>query len=106
MPANFNARPTRRFLFRLAGHLGMTVGEIENRMDSRELSEWMAYARYFQPLDSSWEQAGLIASAVVSPYSKHSPPAPWDFVPVEKPPQHASQIRETLAQIKRDIEQP
>lgn len=29
----------------MAGHLGMTVGELLRRMDSRELSEWMAYGR-------------------------------------------------------------
>ena len=32
-------------LFRLAGHLGMTVGEIEERMSSTELAEWVALIR-------------------------------------------------------------
>lgn len=31
------------FLFSLAEHLHMPVGELLKRMDSRELSEWMAY---------------------------------------------------------------
>ncbi len=38
-------RPLRRVLFRLAGHLGMTVGEIEERMSSTELAEWVALIR-------------------------------------------------------------
>jgi hypothetical protein len=29
-------------VFSLARELGMTVGELERRMDSRELTEWMA----------------------------------------------------------------
>lgn len=32
-------------LFRLAGHLGMTVGEIEERMSATELAEWVALIR-------------------------------------------------------------
>lgn len=31
------------FYFRLAAHLGCTVGELLARCNSRELSEWMAY---------------------------------------------------------------
>ena len=30
-------------MFKLALNLGMTVGELERRMTSRELSEWIAY---------------------------------------------------------------
>lgn len=90
----------------LAGHLGMTVGELELRMDSRELSEWLAFARYYQPLDNSWAQAGLMASAVLAPHSKRgSCPSPNDFIPVEKPPQHQSQILSVLEQMKRDLGQ-
>jgi hypothetical protein len=37
------ARPARRFLFRLAGHLGKTVAEIEDTMSGAELLEWMEY---------------------------------------------------------------
>jgi hypothetical protein len=37
------ARPERRFYFALAERLGIPVGEMLRRMDSRELSEWMAY---------------------------------------------------------------
>ena len=34
--------PERRFYFRLARELGMTVSELLNRMDSAELTEWVA----------------------------------------------------------------
>jgi hypothetical protein len=89
----------------LAGHLGMTVGEIEERMDSRELSEWLAYARYFQPLDNSWSQTGILASVSLAPYSqKGQCPAPKEFIPIEHPPQHRSQMRSVLEQMKRDLD--
>jgi hypothetical protein len=89
----------------LAGHLGMTVGELEQRMDSRELSEWLAFARYYQPLDNSWAQAGVIASAVLAPYSKRGQsPKPADFIPTDSPPQHRTQILDVLAQMKRDLD--
>jgi hypothetical protein len=38
-------RPVRRFAFRLALALGMTVRELLSRVDSYELSEWMAYGQ-------------------------------------------------------------
>lgn len=96
-----NARPLRRFLFRLAGHLGMTVAELCERMDSRELSEWIVYERYWRgPLDDSWRQTGILASAAIAPYAKrgHAPKAS-DFIPVEKPPQHTTQMQDTLQQM-------
>jgi hypothetical protein len=37
-------------LFRLAGHLKKSVGEILETMDSDELTDWMAFAR-IEPLD-------------------------------------------------------
>lgn len=89
----------------LASHLRMTVGQIEREMDSRELSEWLAYARYFQPLDSSWAQTGLLASVVLAPYSRRGQsPSPADFIPLEKPPQHHTQMQDVLQQMKRDLD--
>ena len=38
------ARPIRRLMFRLAGYLGMTVAELEQRCASSELSEWACLA--------------------------------------------------------------
>lgn len=40
----------KRFLFRLAGHLKKTVGELLETMDSDELTDWLAFAR-IEPLD-------------------------------------------------------
>lgn len=100
-----NARPGRRFLFALAGHLGMTVGQLETEMDSHEFSEWLVYAQYFQPLDNSWLQAGLITSAALAPYSRkgHAPKVS-DFYPVDKPPQHTTQLNDVLRRMKEDLD--
>ena len=35
----------RKFKFKLAGHLGMTVKELEQRMTYKELNEWIEYAK-------------------------------------------------------------
>jgi hypothetical protein len=89
----------------LASHLRMTVGELEQRMDSRELSEWMAWATYFQPLDNSWATTGVLASAIYAPHCKRGNiPKPTDFYPVIKPPQHKLQMQSVLQQMKSDLE--
>ena len=36
-------RPGRSFYFKLAQALGMTVKELLSRIDSAEITEWMAY---------------------------------------------------------------
>lgn len=101
-----NARPMRRFLFALAGHLGMTVADIEQRMDCREFAEWICYARYFRPLDDSWQQAGMIASATLAPYSKRgNAPKPEHFIPIERPPQHNTQIADALQMLQKDLDE-
>ena len=90
----------------LAGHLKMTVGEIEQRMDSHELTEWLAWARYFQPLDNSWAQTGILASVSLAPHARRGQcPKPRDFIPTEKPPQHRTQILDVLSQMKKDLGQ-
>ena len=100
-----NARPNRRFLFALAAHLGMTVRDIEEQMDSIELSEWIAYSRYFCPLNDSWYQTGVIASAVLAPHTRRGhAPKPDDFIPVDRPPQHSTQVADVLARMKADLE--
>lgn len=38
-------RPTRNLMFRLAGHLGMTVRELGERMDAVEFREWEDWFR-------------------------------------------------------------
>jgi hypothetical protein len=83
----------------------MTVGEIERRMTTRELAEWMAFTRYYQAIPNEWQQTGLIVSALLAPYSgKGQAPSPADFVPIEKPPQHMNQIIDVLQQLKQELE--
>jgi hypothetical protein len=92
-------------LFALAGHLGMTVRELSNRMDSRELTEWYAYVHHFRgPLDEPWHQTGVIASACLSPYTKPGKrPKPSDFIPVTRPPQHETQLQATMEKLIRKL---
>ena len=73
-------------------------------MDSRELSEWMAFHRFFMPLTDSWHQTGILASAMLAPYSGRSkPPKPQDFVPIETPPNHEVQDRAALEELHRQL---
>ena len=95
----------RRFLFRLAGHLGMTVRELSRRMDSQELSEWVAFTRYFHALPDPWQQTGLLTSAVLAPYSERDKAAKAsDFVPIEKPPQTTEEMARELAKLSAIFE--
>ncbi len=73
------ASPFRRFLFRLALSLGMTVGELLDRMDSAELTEWMAYNQ-LEPLPDPWLQTGISTSMMVNLWSK-TRCKPEDFIP-------------------------
>ena len=45
----------RQFCFDLARELKMPVGELLDRMDSRELTEWMAY--YWNEAEDSAQKA-------------------------------------------------
>lgn len=71
-------------MFRLAGHLGMTVGELGQRMSSRELSEWMAYDA-IEPIGNHWQQTGMVAATVANvnrdPKKRANPFQPEDFMP-------------------------
>lgn len=98
-----NARPSLQFKFALASHLKKTVAEID-AMDSREFSQWMAYSRWFRPLDNPWIQTGMVASAVLAPHVKGKPPDAMDFVPIQdKAPQHPTQIAETIRRMAADL---
>jgi hypothetical protein len=78
----------------------MTVGELSMRMDSRELTEWIAYTRYYEAIPDSWAETGLIASAVLAPYAqKGKAPQASDFNPIEKPPQHPDQMKAELQKL-------
>lgn len=80
----------------------MTVSELERRMDAREFAEWLAYTRYFEAIPDSWRETGLIASAVLAPYSaKGKAPKADDFVPIEKPPQHRDQMVDQIKQLQQ-----
>lgn len=78
----------------------MTVRELCSRMDSQELTEWMAFTRYYHALPDEWEQTGLIVSSLLAPYSKDRVPKPADFIPLERPPQHHEQDYAELMKLK------
>jgi hypothetical protein len=100
-----NARPSLRFKFDLASHLKKTVAEID-QMDSLEFSRWIAYSRWFRPLDHPWLQTGMLASSALAPYCKNKVPDPHDFIPIEgKAPQHPTQIEEQLKRLAADLGQ-
>jgi hypothetical protein len=82
----------------------MTVRELSERMDSRELSEWMAYTRYFVALPDPWLQTGLLAAIASAPYSGEGvPPAPLDYVPIARAPQHEVQDREAIERLRAEL---
>jgi hypothetical protein len=82
----------------------MTVGELECRMTTRELGEWMAYVRHFQAIPDSWAQTGLLVSALMAPHSKKGQcPKASDFNPIEPPPQHAMQARDVIIDLKKQL---
>jgi hypothetical protein len=71
-------------------------------MTSEELSEQIAYTRWFAALPDTWRQTGLVVSALLAPHChKNRIPKPEDFVPVEKPPQHESQDLAALKELRR-----
>lgn len=77
------------------------VHQIEEQMTSRELAEWMAFDVYHQPLDNSWQQTGVIASAALAPHCKRGKvPKVDDFVPVARLPQSADQMAAELAKLR------
>jgi hypothetical protein len=80
----------------------MTQGELCRRMSSEELSEQIAYSRWFGALPDEWRQTGLIVSALLAPHcSKGRAPKPEDFVPIQTPPQHESQDLAALMELRR-----
>lgn len=90
----------------------MTQGELCRRMTSAELSEHIAYTRWFSALPDSWRQNGLVVAALLAPHcEKGKRPKPDDFVPVERPPQHESQDMASLMELRKafgleDVELP
>lgn len=82
----------------------MTVAELGRRMDSRELSEWIAYIRYYEAIPDPWRQTSLLASAVLSPHCKKGRAPKSDaFIPIEDAPQHPEQIRLEVEKLMRQL---
>jgi hypothetical protein len=74
-------------------------------MDSQELSEWVAFTRYYHALPDPWQQTGLLTSAVLAPYSERGKaPKASDFVPIEKPPQTSEEMARELAKLSAIFE--
>lgn len=72
-------------------------------MDSREFSQWIAWSRWFSPLEDSWDQTGMVIWAALAPHMKN-PPEPGQFIPVENnAPKHPTQIRATLQRMAADL---
>lgn len=98
-------------MFRLAAHLGMTVGELSLRMDSREFTEWKAFNRYFEPFGDGWRQTALLIVAILAPYSRRGQfPKPESFMPVaplpQTPEEAAEEIRRMIEGIGGKVDEP
>jgi hypothetical protein len=85
----------------LAGHLGMTVRELGQRMDVAEYKQWLALHRYVNPLGGEWRQTARIVTATLAPYCRSRPPREDDFIPIEKPAMSETQIMAELAKLSR-----
>lgn len=90
-------------MFRLALSLGMTVAELSQRMDSRELSEWMAYFG-IEPFGEERAdlRAGIVASTIanVNRGKNTNPFAPKDFMPnFGKPKEQTPEQMKTVAKL-------
>ena len=82
----------------------MTQGELCQRMTSRELSEHIAYTRWFAALPDAWRQTSLLAAALLAPHcEKGKRPKPEAFNPIDTPPQHESQDFAALMQLRRSF---
>jgi hypothetical protein len=99
------ARPERKFYFRLAAHLGMTVRELLSRLDSRELSEWIAYYNLdpFGEARADYRAAMLACLTANINRGKHEPFKISDFMPNFEPkkPQTMEEMKRILMSISR-----
>ena len=84
----------------------MTVRELCERMDSRELTEWIAYTTYYEAISDPWRETALLTTAMLAPHSpKGKSPKAEDFVPLEKPPQHEEQVIDVLMELRKALGQ-
>ena len=67
----------------------MTQGELLLRMNSNELSEWMAFDR-LEHIPNSWLQTGILASTIATcgMAKLKKQPTPEDFMPTYKTKQN------------------
>ena len=72
----------------------MTVGELLDRIDSRELSEWMAYER-IEPADLWQSACGRLLYWIGCLWSK-KPPDYRNFFPKEKREMSPAEMRARL----------
>jgi len=84
------SRPERKFWFRLARQIGgCTVRELQNRMDSREFTEWIIFDRMEpgEPTQSSLQSASICAWIHAANKSKdaESPPLADFMVKIREP---------------------
>lgn len=67
----------------------MTVKELETRMDSQELSEWMAMHKYFQLIPDVNRSLAILTTATIAGYAgRGNVPHPEKFMGMQKPPSH------------------
>lgn len=84
----------------LAGHLGMTVRELGQRMDIGEYRQWLAFHRFVNPLGGEWRQTARIVAATLAPHcGVHNVPREDDYMPIERPPMTAAQISAELSKL-------
>jgi hypothetical protein len=81
----------------------MTVRELGARMDSAELSEWLAYNRV-DPLPDSWTETGVVASTLANLLGGGKKAyRPDDFIPKGRPPRRLPSARQQMALFDRIV---
>ena len=68
-------RPLDAFPLLLAGHLGMTLRELGQRMDVAEYKKWLALHRFVNPLGGEWRQTARVVAATLAPALRTRPDA-------------------------------
>lgn len=81
----------------------MTVGELLDRMDSAEFSEWIAVDRYFERIGDEWMQTGILAAAALAPYSKTTPDPKRLIGLDDHIPRHRTQDLDALRRLHADL---
>lgn len=98
-------RPTRRFWFKLARELGMSVRRAQREIDSREFAEWIAYDG-IEPFgeDRGDLRAGIIAATIANANrgKNSSPFHPKDFMP-DFERKHKQQTDEEMQAFMRSV---